>query len=342
MKKLYSQRNKTRSSIQSMLNLQMSREDIKETLGISDFLFYDVKKKMIESQSILITPPIIHKYKVTSQIEQYINITTFINPKLTSESLSKEIKTVFNLSICRRTIDGVRKELGYFWRKRLQTFLLTGEHIARRFAFVDYHLAKHTRWDNVLFTDESYIQVGTDSRMVWRRPGDVREEVLDTKIAHPIKIMIWGGIAHQYKSPLIIFEVGEMMDSNVYINKVWENTNIIESMNNIYGDFDWVLQQDNAPCHRSRETTEYFRGRVKLLEDWPPHSPDLNVIELIWSWMKNEIIRHQPSNLEELKTAINETWNELTIVHIMHLITSMTRRLEAVYLQNGGQILSRI
>ena len=38
-------------------------------------------------------------------------------------------------------------------------------------------------------------------------------------------------------------------------------------------------------------------------------SPDLNVIEHIWAYLKDEVERRQPSTIEELKQFIEEQWN---------------------------------
>ena len=41
-----------------------------------------------------------------------------------------------------------------------------------------------------------------------------------------------------------------------------------------------VFAQDNAPCHKSRSTLTYLDNKqVWLLADWPPRSPNINIIE---------------------------------------------------------------
>ena len=41
---------------------------------------------------------------------------------------------------------------------------------------------------------------------------------------------------------------------------------------------------------------------------WPPNSPDLSAIELIWSIVKEMINLFPPNNLEELKSSIKNIW----------------------------------
>ena len=42
-----------------------------------------------------------------------------------------------------------------------------------------------------------------------------------------------------------------------------------------------ILQQDNAPPHTAKSTRAYIAGQqvFEVVPDWPPRSPDLNVIE---------------------------------------------------------------
>jgi hypothetical protein len=50
-----------------------------------------------------------------------------------------------------------------------------------------------------------------------------------------------------------------------------------------------VWQHDGASCHRSFETQDNLYRRNIPTIDWPPYSPDLNIIEHVWSWIKRYI-----------------------------------------------------
>ena len=42
--------------------------------------------------------------------------------------------------------------------------------------------------------------------------------------------------------------------------------------------------------------------------DWPPSSPDLNLIEKVWSWMKHEItkLENPLTSVKEIKRVLQE------------------------------------
>ena len=54
----------------------------------------------------------------------------------------------------------------------------------------------------------------------------------------------------------------------------------------------YIFMQDNAPSHRSKETRINLALRQIPCVKFPPYSPDLNLIEHVWNWMKNWIQDH--------------------------------------------------
>src|SRR2546429_2170681 len=54
----------------------------------------------------------------------------------------------------------------------------------------------------------------------------------------------------------------------------------------------YIFMQDNAPSHRSYETKMNLLRRQIPFIKFPPYSPDLNLIEHVWNWMKNWIQEH--------------------------------------------------
>jgi hypothetical protein len=73
-----------------------------------------------------------------------------------------------------------------------------------------------------------------------------------------------------------------------------------------------VVQEDGAPSHASLYQQEVFNvwEIARLL--WPPNSPDLNVIEPCWFWMKRQTTKHGAiTSRAQLKEAWKKCWKEM-------------------------------
>lgn len=101
-----------------------------------------------------------------------------------------------------------------------------------------------------------------------------------------------------------------------------------------------TLMQDGAAGHRAAATITELRSRGITIEKWPPYSPDLNPIEMVWNWMKNYIEDHY--GLEEkpspanLRLYVTEAWYAVPESYLQDLLQSTRARCEAVITAKGG------
>ena len=74
------------------------------------------------------------------------------------------------------------------------------------------------------------------------------------------------------------------------------------------------LIQDNDPKHTSRVAkARMTEEQIKLIQNYPPQSPDLNPIECVWQQLKKNINNHipRPQNLRTLEEVAQAEWKLL-------------------------------
>ncbi len=90
--------------------------------------------------------------------------------------------------------------------------------------------------------------------------------------------------------------------------------------------------------HVSKATMAFFDEVGIVTTDWPPESPDLNCIELVWHQMKTYLRKTvKPRNKQELEDGIRVFWKtfmtpQLCRKYVCHVSTI----LPIVLAQNGG------
>ena len=102
---------------------------------------------------------------------------------------------------------------------------------------------------------------------------------------------------------------------------------------------DLIFMQDNAPIYIAKKVKEWFEERGIRVTDWPPYSPDLNLIEHAWKQLKDTASRMFPElwqsngKSEEDRTAmeeaLKEAWATIPVSFFENLVESIKRRVQA-------------
>ena len=69
-----------------------------------------------------------------------------------------------------------------------------------------------------------------------------------------------------------------------------------------------VFQQDNVPTHREKSTIEFLKKTNILTTNWPPDSPDLNIIEHVCAAFKRKIHAENPIYIPDFVSKIHYYW----------------------------------
>ena len=100
-----------------------------------------------------------------------------------------------------------------------------------------------------------------------------------------------------------------------------------------------MFMRDNARPHMAKVTTHHLNNLGILLLPWLAKSPDLNLIEHLWDELERRLRARPalPTNLQELRAALEEEWLAIPRERISRLIYSMRSRCEAVIVARGAQ-----
>ena len=90
---------------------------------------------------------------------------------------------------------------------------------------------------------------------------------------------------------------------------------------------------------RKAQLTKQTR-ELNRLPAWPPNSPDLNLIEVVWSWIVKAIRDGEggwPANPERLKERVLEAWDAIPLESFRELVRSYRVRLQAILSVHGDR-----
>ncbi len=144
--------------------------------------------------------------------------------------------------------------------------------------------------------------------------------------------MIWAAISSAGVGPLCFLK--STVNAAIY-QDILEHFMLL-SADKLYGDADFIFQQDLAPAHTAKGTESWFNDHGVTVLDWPENSPHLKPIEYIWGIFKRKTRDTRPNNADDLKATIKATWASITPEQCHRLNASMPRRIDAVIHEKGG------
>ncbi len=175
----------------------------------------------------------------------------------------------------------------HIFRKRATKPLLKQKHRQKHLTWAkEKNNWTVAQWSKVLFSDESTfcISFGNQDPGVWRKSGEVQNPCcLKSSVKFPESVMIWAAMSSAGVGPLCFLK--STVNAAIY-QEILEHF-MLPSADKLYGDADFIFQQDLAPAHTAKGTTSWFNDHGVTVLDWPANSPDLNL------YCREEDERHQ-------------------------------------------------
>jgi len=246
---------------------------------------------------------------------------------------SSRIKTKLPIDISRRTI---RRYISYYtkikFRRVPRQTILTNLQKIKRVEIVRDWICSKIDPDAIIFSDEvPFTLDGSDNAYSYiDKDGMVR----NMRLHKGGTIMLWGAITYEGH---FVFKVIEGYINSKKYCKVMEEK-LVPLVNNI--NRSYIYQQDNARCHVSRFSQEYFRNKTIPLLRWPPNSADLNPIEHLWGIIKQNVYDGTLFNSkDQLWTKIMQVISLITPETIRSLYKSFLRRMCDILCNGGSKIV---
>ncbi|KAI6649996.1 hypothetical protein LOD99_6360 [Oopsacas minuta] len=183
------------------------------------------------------------------------------------------------------------------------------------------------QWAKTVFADEMSIWLSRGRMKMWTK-SDQKRFVPTTK--HTPKINVWAAFSSIGTFPLCIFTTN--MDSSLFIDIL--QGHLLTQAEVFHGN-DWQLVMDNDPKHTATKVKNWLSTMLPKVLPWPSQSPDLNPIENLFAWVKQELTKQGPKTISELKKMLEITWSRLDSNFLEPYWSSMPRRCQMVIDSRG-------
>lgn len=218
--------------------------------------------------------------------------------------------------------------------KRKKKPQLTEDHKAKRLAWAHERMQWSDQWKKVIWSDEKkFNSDGPDGYEYYWHDLRKEEQFLSRRQQGGPSVMVWTGFGAHGKCNVAIL-TGKV-NALKYQNALEHH--FLPFKNNLNGK-EVVFQQDNASVHTAKTTKQWLTDHHIAQLPWPSKSPDLNPMENVWGIIVRRVYADgkQYGTAEELKAAIIQAWNSVTMETLNHFVNSMPDRIFSVINHNGG------
>ena len=284
-------------------------------------------------------------------------------PVLTSSrTCAQLLQSALGVMVSARTVRRTLGTAGWKHGHGKKVIQISPNQKLKRLKFAQKHLSLRTKFSKWMFTDSKIFQLRRTSAKpglkVWYSP-EARPTVPVVK--HSQGLHVYVGVT-KYGATKLLFVTGGGGRKSTHINPKTGQPHagvsaaeyqeqvlpsLIKDGQDIFAQrsrwgSEWVFQQDGAKPHTAKTTKAMLDVELggRVVNDWPPSSPDLSWVENIWSWAERQLHTHHPNlqSLAELEAALVQVFDTVPKEMLKNYVRGMPERLRRCVALGGDLI----
>ena len=283
------------------LDAKMSNQEISKILDRNLRVIYCWETRTKKGEDIRIIKPGRQKKLITEETENKVIQLVKENPE--GSSLKKLAARIGGISPT--SIYKILAKKGFKYKTFDKGITYTAEERLSRVEFCKKMLMDEGKIIyQTFFSDEMAIELNKTHRTkAWTL---ATENIKRKSATEHVKLNCWGAISAQGATSLDIYDQG--MNGKFYREVIARHKGEMEKL---YSDGEFYFYQDNHPAHHKNKDWLVKEQKLKVISS-PKYSPDLNIIENLWSALKERVTGDAPANEKELRASLLSHWEVLT------------------------------